>query len=377
VVGTASGIGRFFKVFYSILELEVHGTSGVKMTLRILVVAPLFQEWYAGRFILSAARSEGLEALGFDYRFPFNLKDFYIHNRGVDELWGIVRRKVKIVQNAFLTIINERLVKVSEKYCPDLVLVCEGELLKEDTLERIRKVVGSKLAFWTFDDPQLIERHLKVARWYDNCFTNSLDAVLTYQENDIDSVSYLPWGCDPHIHRRINLDDLKDAKYKSAVCLYANFNTKRVAFLRRVSDIQLGIWGRGWNLLHHGDPLRNFWKGPIVRLMELVKMYSGTKIALNIQRPETTLSTTTSRIWEATSCGAMLLTENVSGIDLAFEVGKEVVCYEGAKDLGEKVIFYLTNEEMRREIASCGQARSRRCHTVANRLRKILEFCKP
>jgi spore maturation protein CgeB len=346
------------------------------MTSRILVVAPLFQEWYAGRFILRAARSMGLEASGFDYRFPFNLRDIYIRSRGVDELWGIVRRKVGIFNAVFVTKINERLVEVSEKYCPDLILVCEGELLKEATLEKIRKVVGSKLAFWTFDDPQLIKRHLEVAHWYDHCFTNSLDAVKTYKKNGVESVSYLPWGCDPYIHRRIILDDLKDAKYKTDVCLYAGVSAKRVAFLRKISDIHLGIWGRGWNLLHQGDPLRNFWKGSIVRLIELVKMYSGTKIALNIHRPETTLTTTTSRMWEATACGAMLITEKVSGIDLAFEVGKEVICYENEKDLREKVMFYLGNEEIREKVASRGQARCKRDHTVSNRLRKVIELCK-
>jgi len=346
------------------------------MTLRMLVVAPLFQEWYAGRFILRAARSSGLEALGFDYRFPFNLKDIYIRKRGVDEFWGMFMGRVKMFQNIFVTKINERLVKVSDKYCPDLVLVGEGELLREVTLERIRRVVGSKLAFWTFDDPQLIERHVKVARWYDHCFTNSLDAVQTYKENGIKSVSYLPWGCDPHIHRRITLDDLKEAKYKTDVCLYASVDAKRVAFLRKISDTRLGIWGRGWNQLYRGDPLRKLWKGPIGRLMELVKMYSGTKIALNIHRPETTLTTTTFRIWEATACGAMLLTETVSGIDLAFKVGREVVCYENQKDLREKVMFYLGNEEIRGKIASRGQARCRRDHTVPNRLRKIVELCK-
>jgi len=347
------------------------------MTLRILVVAPLFQEWYAGRFILHAAKSLGLEAFGFDYRFSFNLKDIYLRGKGLDELWGSIRRRVKIFQNVFISQINEGLVTVSDKYCPDIVLVCEGELLKESALERIRKVVGSRLAFWTFDDPQLIKRHLEVAQWYDHCFTNSLDAVQIYKENGVNSVTYLPWGCDPYVHKKIILDDLKDVKYKTDVCLYANVHPKRVAFLHEISDTQLGIWGRGWNQLSASDPLRKFWKGSIVRLMELIKMYNGTKIALNIQRPETTLTTTTTRMWEATACGAMLLTEKVSGIDLAFEVGEEVICYEGLKDLREKVMFYLSNEEIREKVASRGQARCKRDHTVSNRLRKIIESCKP
>jgi spore maturation protein CgeB len=345
--------------------------------LRILIVAPLFQEWYAGRFILRAAKRLGLEALGFDYRFPFTLKDIYIRGRGADEIWGSLRRRVEKLQSFFVTKINQRLVEVAEKYSPDLVLVCEGELLQEIALKEIRKVVGSKLAFWTFDDPQLIGRHMKVASWYDHCFTNSFEAVPKYRESGVESVSYLPWGCDPSIHRRIVLDDLRDAKYTTDVCLYGGFQAKRAAFIREISDVQLGIWGRGWDRLNQGDLLRKFWKGSIVRLEELVKMYSGTKIALNIQRPETTLATTTSRIWEATACGAMLLTERISGIDLAFKVGKEVICYENSEDLREKVMFYLNNKQIREKAASCGQARCTRDHKVSDRLRKIVELHKP
>jgi len=343
----------------------------------MVVVAPLFQEWYAGRFIIRAAKSLGLDVLGFDFRFPFGLKDIYICGRGVDEFFGSTRRRLPLLSRVFVNKINELLFQISCKYRPDLVLVCEGELLKEAALERIRRVVGSKLVFWTFDDPQLIERHLKVARWYDYSLTNSLHAVQTYKENGITSVSYLPWGCDPHIHKRIILDDLKDATYKSDVCLYGGFHARRVVFLRKISDIRLGIWGRGWNRLPSDDPLRKLWKGSIIWLTELVKMYSGAKIALNIQRTETTATTTTSRMWEATACGAMLLTEKVSGIDLAFEVGKEVICYENENDLREKAMFYLSDEEIRRKVASTGQARSRRDHTVSNRLRKIIELCKP
>lgn len=342
--------------------------------MRILVVAPLFQEWYAGRFILRAARRLGFEALGFDYRFPFNLKDIYVRSKGVDELWGSLRRRAGKLDSLFVMKINQRLVEVAEKYSPDLVLVCEGELLQETALNAITRVAESKLAFWTFDDPQLIQRHLKVASWYDHCFTNSLDAVQVYKESGVQSVSYLPWGCDPSIHRRIVLDDVRDAKYKTDVCLYGGFQAKRAAFLHKISDAQLGIWGRSWDRLNQGDPLRKFWKGSIVRLNELVKMYSGTKIALNIQRPETTLATTTTRIWEATACGALLLTEKISGIDLAFNVGKEVICYENSEDLREKVMFYLNNEEVREKVASDGQTRCTRDHKVSDRLRKIVEL---
>lgn len=342
--------------------------------MRILVVAPLFQEWYAGRLILRAARSLGLEALGFDYRFPFNLRDIYLISTGVDIWWGSIINKVKILQSSFVRKVNEQLVRVASNYCPDLVLVCEGELLECTTLEKIKRLTGSKLAFWTFDDLQLIERHLKFAQVFDACFTNSIAAVRIYKDVGIKAY-YLPWGCDPSIHVRLPHSKLQP-KYVTDVCLLGAFHPKRYIYLHALPKVNLGIWGPGWDRLPRKDPLRRSWRGSITRLLELVKMYSGTKIALNIQRTETTLVATTSRIWEATACGAMLLTERVSGIDLAFEVGKEVVCYENKEDLREKIIFYLDNEEIRRKIAQLGQIRCKKDHTVSNRLKSIIQLCK-
>jgi spore maturation protein CgeB len=346
--------------------------------MRVLIVAPLFQEWYAGRFILRAAKVLGLEVLGFDYRFPFNLRDIYLGSTGVDIVWHSIVNKVQIFQRSFVRKVNEQLIRVAESYCPDLVLVCEGELLECITLKRIKEAVGSKLAFWTFDDPQLIERHLNVACVFDACFTNSVVAMQTYEDVGVKAY-YLPWGCDPSIHTRLPYNKLQP-KYVSDVCFHGAFHPKRYIYLHYLHtlmpDVRLGVWGVGWNQLSQKDSLKRSWRGSITRLLELVKMYSGTKIALNIQRTETTLTTTTSRIWEATACGAMLLTERVAGIDLAFKPGQEVVCYENKRDLIEKVTFYLNNEDMRRKIALRGQIRCKKDHTVSNRLKKIIEMCR-
>jgi len=346
--------------------------------MRLLIVAPLFQEWYAGRFILRAAKTLGLEALGFDYRFPFNLRDIYFGSTGTDVIWHSIISKVNFFQRSFVEKVNRQLIKVAENYCPDVVLVCEGELLECKTLEKVRRAVGSKLAFWTFDDPQLIDRHLKVAHIFDACFTNSIITLQTYKDAGVKAY-YLPWGCDPDIHTRLPYNKL-EPKYVSEVCLYAAFHPKRYIYLHYlrtlIPSVRLGIWGIGWNQLSQKDPLRKSWRGSITRLLELVKMYSGTKIALNIQRTETTLTTTTSRIWEATACGAMLLTERVAGIDLAFKLGQEVVCYEDKKDLVEKVTFYLNNDDIRRKIALRGQNRCKKDHTVPNRLKRIIEVCR-
>jgi spore maturation protein CgeB len=82
------------------------------------------------------------------------------------------------------------------------------------------------------------------------------------------------------------------------------------------------------------------------------------------------------RLFEATGTGAMLVTEAAPNLADFFEPGQEVVTYDGADDLMQKLGHYLEHDGERRAIAAAGQARTLRDHTYARlmaRLAGILE----
>jgi predicted SAM-dependent methyltransferase/glycosyltransferase involved in cell wall biosynthesis len=63
------------------------------------------------------------------------------------------------------------------------------------------------------------------------------------------------------------------------------------------------------------------------------------------------------RIFEATGCGSLLIAEEQKNIHKYFEPGKEIVLFNGKKDLIDQIKYYLSHEDERQEIANNGHLR--------------------
>lgn len=78
------------------------------------------------------------------------------------------------------------------------------------------------------------------------------------------------------------------------------------------------------------------------------------------------------RLFEATGCGALLLTEAAPNLSDYF-ASNECVTYSSPQDAVMKIKYYLEHESERAAIAARGQKRTLRNHTYANRVPKIAE----
>jgi len=79
------------------------------------------------------------------------------------------------------------------------------------------------------------------------------------------------------------------------------------------------------------------------------------------------------RLFEATACGALMITPYVPYLEELFDLGKEIVIYEDLYDLLDKINYYLKHEGERKKIAKAGQKRTLRDHTYDKRVDKIIE----
>lgn len=77
------------------------------------------------------------------------------------------------------------------------------------------------------------------------------------------------------------------------------------------------------------------------------------------------------RQMEATGMGAMLLTQASSNLRAFFTPGREVETFRDQKELMDKILFFLANEEERRTVAENGQ---RRCLNDFNMDMRALAF---
>jgi len=78
------------------------------------------------------------------------------------------------------------------------------------------------------------------------------------------------------------------------------------------------------------------------------------------------------RMFEATGCGAALLTEHYNNLPSLFEPGREVIAYEDEEDLLRKALYFLEHPHEAAEIAASGQKRTLTEHTTSNRAGEFL-----
>ena len=68
-----------------------------------------------------------------------------------------------------------------------------------------------------------------------------------------------------------------------------------------------------------------------------------------------------------------MLTESRPELEELFDVGKNLVVFEGAEDLQDKIRYYLPHDSERKRIAMSGYSAVRE-HTYTNRAEQIIEF---
>jgi SAM-dependent methyltransferase/predicted O-methyltransferase YrrM len=80
------------------------------------------------------------------------------------------------------------------------------------------------------------------------------------------------------------------------------------------------------------------------------------------------------RLFEATGCGTLLVTDYKDNLNDLFEIGAEVVAYRSITECADLIEYYLNHKNETAEIAKRGQARTLRDHTYEARMRHTAEL---
>lgn len=80
------------------------------------------------------------------------------------------------------------------------------------------------------------------------------------------------------------------------------------------------------------------------------------------------------RLFEATGCGALLITDYKTNLSDLFEIGEEVVAYRSVEECMELIGYYLVHQDEASAIAKRGQVRTLRDHTYEIRMRHTAEL---
>ena len=121
------------------------------------------------------------------------------------------------------------------------------------------------------------------------------------------------------------------------------------------------------------DLIRVRYMGSVDYWSEMPKVFRESKINLNFTIPNIK-SGIPLRIWDVLGAKGFLLTNYQAEIPLYFKEGEELVCFDGIEDLKEKIAYYLTHEEERKQIAENGYQKVKKYHSYIGRITEILRI---
>ena len=146
---------------------------------------------------------------------------------------------------------------------------------------------------------------------------------------------------------------------------------QRVSAVRSLAPLGVSVYGtREWALL---DPVQGLeYRGEADWATELPKVIQATEVNLNVSKPMFP-SGVGPRILETLACGGFLLSNRLPAVEALFEDGRDLVFYDGLRDLQEKARHYLEHPGERRKIAERGMRKVLEAHTWTHRARRIVE----
>ncbi len=126
------------------------------------------------------------------------------------------------------------------------------------------------------------------------------------------------------------------------------------------------------------DLIRVRYMGSVDYWSEMPKVFRESKINLNFTIPNIK-SGIPLRMWDVLGAKGFLLTNYQAEIPFYFKEGEDLVCFDGIEDLKEKIAYYLTHEEERKQIAENGYQKVKKYHSYVGRITEMLrmvEDCK-
>lgn len=342
-----------------------------KEVLNIAVVGPMF----GGSLPIAEYLERGFRGLGHRTMLVRNEEGWPLHElmrasvksrRGSNQLTQLLTRFMGEWTYA----------RVAE-FEPEICIVMAQAPVDADFPSRMRKS-GVTTAFWFVENWRHMDYWRSIARDYDYFFHIQPGEF----EKKLDELgcrrhAFVQTGCDPEIHRPVELNDEERPLYECDVSFAGAGYPNRNQLLAGLTDYDLKIWGVNW----HGRDLQRCVQRAEQRFTadDFARIVAGSKINLNLHSsvrspgvdPE--CDAVNPRVFEIAACGGFQLCDPCSGLDAFFDLDKEIPAYRDLRELRARIDYYLAHEEDREAAASAARDRALREHTYQHRAQEMLD----
>ena len=274
---------------------------------------------------------------------------------------------------------NARILQLVREQKPRILWVDKGLTIRPDTLQRAKAMAPGMVRVSYSPDDKLnpqnqSRRYVAGIPLYDLHVTTKSYNVAELKEAGAPRVLFVDNAFCPFVHRLLAVTAAEKERFGGQVGFIGQFEEDRAEHLTFLAEqgIPVKVWGnwpRRWhrrhpNLLVMGAPV---WGDDYARAIcafdiNLAFLHKGNR---DLQ---------TQRSIEIPACGGFMLAERTSEHLRLFREGVEAAFFGSREELLEKVRYYLSHPEERRQIAAEGR---RRClsqgYSNVDRLQAVLQ----
>ncbi len=247
-----------------------------------------------------------------------------------------------------------------ESLQPDVIYFQDISVATQVLIEELRPF--TRLIVGQIASPIPKQAHMK---GFDLIFTAQPNFVDLFRAQGI-ATYYQPLAFCPSILDRLSATDKKISL--SFTGGLSNLHQERVNFLEEItSKLEVDIFGYGVDQLPSDSSIRRQHKGSVWGI-DMFKVLYESNITLNKHINMAQNWAVNMRLYEATGCGALLLTDYKENLNQLFRIGEEVVAFRSTEECIALVKYFLKYPDEAQAIAKAGQKRTLKDHTYDKRM---------
>lgn len=279
--------------------------------------------------------------------------------------------RVNYYENMEINKWNQLILKKYSEFKPEVVMVLKGDMLTKKTLKKMK---DSIIILWVMDSIFSLKETYENIDLYDYRFM--------FEKTDVDKLKkrgikswFLPSALDESVYYPV-LIPKKDID----LLFVGGIDSKRQIILENLIEdfpklniqffgIYIGRIIRKRHIKYYFKGYKKYFKNKTISPSEVNKLYSKTKIAINIHREQSKYGCN-QRFFEILGTKTFQLVDSNKFIDDVFP--DKVVSYVSYEDLKDKIKKYLFDESSRSIIVEKGYQEVINNHTFLKRVMYVL-----
>lgn len=260
--------------------------------------------------------------------------------------------------------VNKKIIEKINACAYDIVWIDKGIIVFPETLREIKKLSPqTKIISYSPDNMALrhnqSQQYLECIPLYDYIITNKSYIIEDMKRLGAKHVTFVNNSYSEDFHRPYELSEEERKELGGDVGFIGAWEKERCKSILYLVDhgVKVKVFGDAkWNKYVNYSPNLTI-MGRLLSKEDYCKSLYAFRISLCFLR-KMNFDTQTTRSVEIPACGGFMMAERTDEHLSLFEENKEAVYFSSNKELLEKCLYYLENEEIRSKIAVVGRERA-------------------